>query len=169
MSDTFNIIVGVLFVIVGIVMLVRWVRVHKYIMIKDQQWGYLRIFILFIGLMSIATLLMNMATNTLTDYFRIGATMVAVTAFLAVHDGIGEQGIVSTGKFYPWSQVRSWDLKEEKNYTAVYFTIDSQDEKKPDEYTTKELDFANEDKEYLKKFLNMNVGRKFTRMKKKSR
>ncbi len=169
MSDIFNIVIGVLFVIIGIIMMVRWARVHKYIMIKDQQWGYLRIFFLAIGLMSIATLLMNIASNTITDYFRIAATMVAVTAFLSVHDGIGEEGIVATGKFYPWSEVRSWDLKEEKNYVAAYFTIESEDEKKPDEYTTKELDFAKEDQEYLKKFLNMNVGRKYTRMKKKSK
>ncbi|MBE6130013.1 MAG: hypothetical protein E7185_12180 [Erysipelotrichaceae bacterium] len=168
-KDIFNIVIGVLFVIVGIVMLLRWTRVHKYIMIKDQQWGYLRIFVLFIGLLSIATLLMNAANNTTSDYFRIGATLVAVTAFLAVHDGVGEQGIVSSGKFIPWTEIRSWDLKEEKNYVAAYFTVESQDEKKPDEYTTKELDFANEDKEYLKKFLEMNVGRKYTRMKKKSK
>ena len=99
MSDIFNIVIGVLFVIVGIVMLIRWARVHKYIMIKDQQWGYLRIFFLAIGLMSIATLLMNIASNTISDYFRIAATMVAVTAFLSVHDGIGEEGIVAAVQY----------------------------------------------------------------------
>lgn len=169
MSDIFNIVIGVLFLIVGIFMLIRWSRVHKRIMIKDQQWGYLRIFFLVIGLMSIAALLMNLSANTMSDYFRIAATLVAVTAFLSVHDGVGEEGIVANGKFYPWSTVRSWDYKDEKNYVAVYFTVESEDEKKPDEYTTKQLDFADEDRDYVKKFLNMNVGRKFTRMKKKSR
>ena len=167
-KDIFNIVIGVLFVIVGIVMLLRWTRVHKYIMIKDQQWGYLRIFVLFIGLLSIATLLMNAANNTTSDYFRIGATLVAVTAFLAVHDGVGEDGMVSAGKFYPWNEVRAYDYRENKNHVAVYFMVESRNEKKPDDYTTKELDFSNQDKEVLLKFLKLNLGRKYTRMKRKT-
>jgi hypothetical protein len=148
-------------------MLVRWMKIHKYIMIQDQQWGYLRIMVLILGILSMITLVTNTATNTAWDYFRIAATLIAVTAFMAVHDGVGEEGMVSGGKFYPWSEVRSYDYKEEKNHTAVYFTVESQNEKKPDEYTTKELDFSNQDKEVLIKFLKLNLGRKYTRMKKK--
>ena len=167
-SDLFNYIMGSIFLVIGVYMLIRWLRVHKRIMIKDQQWGYIRIGFLVIGLLSMVNLVMNMSTNRVSDYYRIACTMVAVTAFLAVHDGIGEEGVVSGSKFYPWSVVRAWDLKEEKNFVAVYFMMDSDNPDKPDEYTTKELDFANEDKEYVKKFLNMNVGRKYTRMKRKS-
>jgi len=109
----------------------------------------------------------NTSTNTGWDYFRIAATLLAVTAYLAVHDGVGEEGMVSGGKFFPWSEVRSYDYQEQKNHVAVYFTVESQDEKKPDDYTTKELDFSNQDKEVLMKFLKLNLGRKYTRMKKK--
>ena len=167
MNMYLNLVIGVAFTAFGIVMLIRWARIHKYIMIQDQQWGYLRIAVLAMGLLSMLTLLLNTANNTAWDYFRIAATLVAVTAYLAVHDGVGEEGMVAGGKFFPWNQVRSWDYREQKNTVAVYFTVESQDEKKPDDYTTKELDFSNQDKEVLMKFLRLNVGRKYTRMKKK--
>ena len=58
-------------------------------------------------------------------------------------------------------------MEEKKKVLAVYFTVESQNEKKPDEYVTKELDFANEDKESVKEFLKLNLHRKYTRMKKR--
>lgn len=168
MNMYLNIVIGVVFTVFGIVMLIRWARIHKYIMIQDQQWGTLRIMVLILGVLSMMTLVMNSSSNTAWDYFRIGATLVAVTAYLAVHDGVGEEGLVAAGKLYPWNTVRSYDYQENKNHVAVYFTVESQDEKKPDDYTTKELDFSNQDKEVLMKFLKLNLGRKYTRMKKKS-
>lgn len=167
MNMYLNIAIAVAFTVFGIVMLIRWARFHKYIMIQDQQWGYLRIMVLILGILSMVSLVVNTGTNTAWDYLRLGATLIAVTAFLAVHDGVGEEGLVAGGKFYPWSEVRSYDYREEKNHTAVFFTIESQKEDKPDDYTTKELDFSNQDKEVLIKFLKLNLGRKYTRMKKK--
>lgn len=167
MNMYLNLGIGILFSVFGIVMLIRWIRLHKYIMIQDQQWGYLRIMVLILGLLSMVSLLMNTGTNTAWDYFRIAATLVAVTAFLAVHDGIGEEGLVAAGKFYPWNQVRSYDYTEKKNVVQVFFTVESQNKDKPDDYTTKELDFSNENKDVLMKFLKLNLGRKYTRMKKK--
>lgn len=167
MNMYLNIAIASAFTVFGIVMLIRWTRIHKYIMIQDQQWGYLRIMVLILGILSMVSLF-STATNTVYDYVRIGATLIAVTAFMAVHDGVGEEGMVSGGKFYPWSEVRAYDYRENKNAVAVYFTVESQNEKKPDEYTTKELDFSNQDKEVLLKFLKLNLGRKYTRMKRKS-
>ena len=167
MNMYLNIVIGIVFTAFGIVMMIRWAKIHKKIMIQDQQWGTLRIMVLILGVLSMLTLVMNTATNSGWDYFRIAATLVAVTAYLAVHDGVGEEGLVAGGKFFPWSDVRSYDYQEQKNHVAVYFPVESQDEKKPDDYTTKELDFSNQDKEVLKKFLTLNLGRKYTRMKKK--
>lgn len=168
MNMYLNLVIAIAFTVFGIFMMIRWAKIHKYIMIQDQQWGYLRIMVLILGLLSMITLVVNTQTNTVWDYLRIGATLIAVTAFLAVHDGVGEEGLVAGGKFFPWSEVRSYDYREQKNHVAAYFTVESQNEKKPDEYTTKELDFSNQDKEVLLKFLKMNLGRKYTRMKKKS-
>ena len=88
---------------------------------------------------------------------------------MIVRDGVGEDGMLSGGKFYPWDQVMAYDYRVEKNIVAVYFMIESTDEKKKDEYTTKELDFSISDKDVLLKFLELNLGRKYTRMKKKAK
>ena len=168
MNIYLNIIISATFTVFGIVMLIRWARIHKHIMIQDQQWGYLRIMVLILGLLSMISLFAGGTVNTTWDYVRIAATLLAVTAFMAVHDGVGEDGLVSAGKFYPWNEVRAYDYRENKNHVAVYFMVESQNEKKPDDYTTKELDFSNQDKEVLLKFLKLNLGRKYTRMKRKT-
>ena len=167
MGDTLNIMIGTAFSVVAIVMGIRWIRIHKYIMIQDQQWGTLRILFLAMGLLTIATIFINTANNTPLDYFRMGATLVTVTVYLALHDGVGEEGLVSSGKFIPWSEVRSYDYREKEKVIQVFFMVESDDEKKPDEYTTKELDFSKSDKNVLMKFLKLNLGRKYTRMKRK--
>lgn len=124
---------------------------------------------LVIGVMSFVSFLLTNQNTTLWDYLRICMTVIAVTAYMVVRDGVGEEGLLSAGKFYPWNIVRSYDFEERKNVIAVYFTVESQNEKKPDEYVTKELDFSKEDQETLMKFLKLNLGRKYTRMKKKQK
>lgn len=135
-------------------------------MIQDQQWSTMRILFLVFGLLSFFTLIMNPG-NTILDYVRIVVTIIAVTVYMMTRDGIGEDGLVTAGKFYPWADVRGWDYEDRKNVRAIYFTVESQNEKKPDDYVTKELDFAKDDVELLMKFMNMNLSRKYTRMKKR--
>ncbi len=170
MGDTLNYIFGTVFIGVGIFMLVQWLRYRKKIIIQDQQWGYLRIAFLVLGLATFLTLIMGINSGvpvTGPDFYRIMATLFAVTAFLTYHDGIGEEGMVSAGKFTPWSRVRSYDYEKKERTTAVYFQVESDKKDKPDEYTTKELDFAEKDHASLMRFLEINLGRKYTRMKKR--
>ena len=167
MGNTMNIIISALFGTVSVIMFYRWYRVNRKIMIKDQQWSYLRIMVLVLGVLTAVSLVTNSSTNTVYDYSRIAFTFLAVTAFMALRDGVGEEGLVSIGKFYPWSEVTAYDYTEKKNTVEVYFQLKSQKKNKPDEYTTKVLEFSKEDKEPLLKFMKINLGRKFTRMKRK--
>lgn len=162
-----NIIVSIILAVLSVVLILRWYKLKGKVIIRDQQWSTVRIMFLALGLLSFVSLIMN-KENTLFDYMRIVATIVAVTVFMMMRDGVGEQGMVSGGKLYPWSEVRSWDYEERKNVVAVYFTLESQKKNKPDDYTSKELDFANYDKANVLKFMRMNQGRKYTRMKKRS-
>lgn len=166
MGDFLNIIFIIAFTAVGLLMAYRYVKIRKYILIQDQQWSYMRMTFLLIGVLSAISLL-NTQSNTVLDYIRLGATLVAVSVYMMVRDGIGEDGMVSGGKFTPWNKVRSWDYVERKNIVAMYFTVESTNPKKPDNYTTKELDFAKKDQEILMKFMHLNLHRKYTRMKKK--
>ena len=167
MSDTMNIILIASFSVLSVIMLVRWFLNRGKVMIQDQQWSYIRIMFLVVGLLSILSFIAS--NNSILDYVRLTVMVVAVSAYMIVRDGVGEDGLVSGGKFYPWEIVRAYDYKELKNVVEVYFTVDSTNEKKPDEYTTKVLDFSNESKDILMRFLEINLGRKYTRMKKKTK
>ena len=167
MSNAMNIIISVIFGVTSVIMFYRWSMVHRKIMIHDQQWSYLRIMVLVLGVLTAVNLVLSSSSYTMYDFARSAFTFLAVTAFMAMRDGVGEEGMVSVGKFYPWSEVTAYDYSEKKNTTEVYFTIKSQKKDKPDEYTTKVLEFANDDKETLMKFLKINLGRKYTRMKRK--
>ena len=163
-----NVAISVIFAVLSVIMLFRWNKWRGKVIIQDQQWSTVRILFLAIGVMSFISFLTTNQNTTYWDYIRIVMTIIAVTAYMTVRDGVGEEGLLSAGKFYPWNIVRSYDYEERKKVIAVYFTVESQHEKKPDEYVTKELDFSVEDKETLMKFLKLNLGRKYTRMKKKS-
>lgn len=162
-----NVAISVIFAILSVVMFLRWNKWKGKVIIQDQQWSTVRIMFLAIGLLSFVSFLMTNQNTTLWDYLRICTTIIAVTAYMMIRDGVGEEGLLSGGKFYKWNIVRSWDYEERKNVIAVYFTVESQNEKKPDEYVTKELDFSKEDKDTVLKFLDLNLSRKYTRMKKK--
>lgn len=168
MNNYVNIALIAGFGIVSVLMLIRWGRVHRKVMIADKAWSTLRMIFLAFGLFSLFLLIANVEKTTL-DYARLITSVILVTVFMMLRDGVGEEGMISAGKFYPWNIVRSYDYEERKNILAVYFTVESTDEKKPDNYTTKELDFALEDKELLMKFLTINCGRKYTRMKKRKK
>jgi hypothetical protein len=168
-ADIINIVISILFGALSVLMFVRFKRLHKKVIVQDQQWSVVRIMFLVLGVLAFLSLVYQGSSNTIFDYLRLGMTLIVVTAYMAVRDGIGEDGLVSAGKMYPWNIVRAYDYEERKNVIAVYFTIESQNEKKPDEYTTKELDFSVKDKEYLMEFLKANIHGKFTRMKKKSK
>ena len=167
MNDYLNITITIVFAILAVMMLVRWSKLRGKVMIQDQQWSTLRMVFLAFGILSFFTLFVNQSTNTLYDYLRIGATLAAVTAYMSCRDGVGGEGMISAGKLYPWTEVKAWDYEERAKVLAFYFQIDSQNEKKPDNYTTKELDFAKDDKEAIMKFMNLNLSRKYTRMKRK--
>ena len=163
-----NVAISVIFAVLSVIMLFRWNKWRGKVIIQDQQWSTVRILFLAIGVMSFISFLTTNQNTTYWYYIRIVMTIIAVTAYMTVRDGVGEEGLLSAGKFYPWNIVRSYDYEERKKVIAVYFTVESQNEKKPDEYVTKELDFSVEDKDTLMKFLKLNLGRKYTRMKKKS-
>ena len=163
-----NVAISVIFAVLSVIMLFRWNKWRGKVIIQDQQWSTVRILFIAIGVMSFISFLTTNQNTTYWDYIRIVMTIIAVTAYMTVRDGVGEEGLLSAGKFYPWNIVRSYDYEERKKVIAVYFTVESQNEKKPDEYVTKELDFSVEDKDTLMKFLKLNLGRKYTRMKKKS-
>ena len=168
-TDIINIVISVIFVGLSIPLFIRWRKLTGKVIISDQQWSTMRILFLVIGVLSVISMITQASSMSIFDILRLTATIIAVSIYMVVRDGVGEEGLVSGGKLYPWSDVRAYDYERRKNVIAVYFTVESQNEKKPDDYRSKELDFSVEDEELLKKFLENNLGRKYTRMKKNSK
>ena len=166
LNDTLNIAITIIFAVLSVIMLLRWYKLKGKVMIADQQWSTMRILFLIIGLLSFLLIATNQE-NTIIDYARLCATVIAVSIFMMLRDGIGEEGVISGSVLFPWKKVRAWDYEERKNVIAVFFTIIDKDGKKEEHYE-KELDFANSDKENVLKFLRNNIGNKYTRMKKKA-
>lgn len=168
-SDYINIAIGVIFIGVSIPLFFRWRRLTGKVIITDQQWSTMRILFLVVGVLSVITMVTQGSSMTIFDIFRLTGTIIAVSIYMVVRDGVGEEGLVAGGKLIPWSEVRAYDYEVRKNVVAIYFTVESQNEKKPDDYRSKELDFALEDRDLLMKFLETNLGRKYTRMKKNAK
>lgn len=168
-TDIINIVISVIFVGLSIPLFIRWRKLTGKVIISDQQWSTMRILFLVIGVLSVISMITQASSMSIFDILRLTATIIAVSIYMVVRDGVGEEGLVSGGKLYPWNEVRAYDYERRKNVIAVYFTVESQNEKKPDDYRSKELDFNVEDEELLKKFLENNLGRKYTRMKKTSK
>ncbi len=165
MGNLFDILMTVVFAAIGGFMFYRAFRTHKKIMFYDKTWGGFRSFFALIA--TIALLSMVYGNNDFWGQTRNIVLLFASMSFLFVRDGIGEEGIVTSGQFLPWSEVRAYDyVLEEKKLTA-FFTVESQNKKKPDQYSTQAIDFDRKNEKQIIEFLNLNIGRKRTRMKKK--
>lgn len=167
MGDIYNLIFTGIFAGIGIYMTIVYFNTKKYLMIKDQQWSGFRIIFLVLGVLSIVNFFSS--DNTVLDYFRIIATLFCVSMLLAVHNGVGEEGIVAGLKYYKWSEVRGWDYEKKQNTTDIYFQVDNKNEKKKDEYNTKPVTFDKTNQEYALRFMKLNANGKYMRMKRRSK
>lgn len=165
MSTTWNIIFTVVFGVIAVWSFIRFISVNKYIMIKDQQWSFVRLAFVALGILSIINLFQS--GNTIYDYIRIIAALTCVTAMITARNGIGEEGVSSNGRLYRWNTVRGWDYDQREYDTTFYFQVDSTNEKKKDNYTTKSIVFDKNGKDYALKFMRLNQGGKYMRMKRK--
>ena len=153
LNDIINIVIGVVFIGLSIPLFFRWKKLNGKVIIADQQWSTMRILFLAVGVLSVLSMFTQGASMSVFDIFRLTGTIIAVSVYMVVRDGVGEDGLVTGGKMIPWSEVRAYDYEKRKNVIAVFFTVESQNEKKPDDYRSKELDFSLQDEEQLKRFL----------------
>ena len=155
----------VVFGALAVLMFVRYFRVRGQIIIQDKTWNGIRIGFGFIEILALASIFMQ--GNTLWDYIRIVCMILASTAYMIARDGLGEDGLVHNGHVIPWNKVRAWDKNEKSSVIELFFTLEPTNEKKPDKYSTIEIDFDIKNKEQVDRFMNLNLKRKFTRMKRK--
>ena len=165
MGDFWNIIFSVIFGGVAVVMFYRFFKTSKKILIKDRRFSGIRIGFVLIGMVTM--LAMFSSQNTTFDYVRSTLTLLCVSSLMMARDGIGDEGVVVGGEFYKWKECRAWDLIKKDHSMDVFFTLESRNKNKPDQYKTKTVEFDEKDMDNVVKFLTLNQGRKKQRMKKR--
>ncbi len=168
MSNYINIALTAVFGVIGVVLFARYFKVRNILIVQDKMWNFIRIMFGTVEIFILIDLITTSSSSRSTlDWIRIVVMIITCTAFMFARDGLAQEGLVHQAKLVPWNIVRAWDMRETSKQVEVYFTIESQNAKKPDEYKTIELDFDKGNKEQVEKFLNINLGRKKTRMKRK--
>lgn len=162
-TDAVNFGIAVLFGVFAIMMLVHMVKHYKWIEIPDRQWSALKILFLAIGLLTILSILTDTSMITsLSGILRTVTTTAAVIIYLLMKDGIGEQGLVSGITTYTWKDIKAYDYEEDNKKFHVFFVMDSSKGEQ-----VRELIFDRDKEEEVKDLLKKNLGRKYTRMKKR--
>lgn len=165
MNFTLNIALIAGFGILGGIMFYRYFKVRDCLIVQDKAWNFMRIGFAVIEMLVVVSILAG--GNTTLDYVRIAVMVLACTAYMIVRDGLAEEGLVHNGKVIPWNQVRAWDRVEKPRVIELFFTLESTKKNKPDQYSTIEIDFDMRNKAQVDRFMNLNLRRKYTRMKKK--
>lgn len=158
-----NITLTSMFGALGIWMLLNVLRTRNKIKYKDRMWTGTRILFLICGIMILTTIF---AFNTWLDYLRLAFMLLSIFAYLFMRDGVGEEGVCSSGRFVSWEQVRSYDFEEGKKDFKTWFMIRDTDRKgRPSDFTMN-VNFDKKDEDVVKKYLSEKIGRKYTRRRK---
>lgn len=165
MDLTLNIALIVGFGVLGGIMFYRFAKVRDKLIVQDKAWNFMRIGFAVIEMLVVVSIFAG--GNSTLDYVRIAVMVLACTAYMIVRDGLAEEGLVHNGKIIPWNQVRAWDKVEKSKAIELFFTLESTKKNKPDQYSTIEIDFDPGNKAQLDRFMDLNLRRKYTRMKKK--
>lgn len=162
MNDYVNILLCALFGGMGIWMLLSYFKTNKKILIKDRTWTFSRGLFLAAGIAAAVTVVFY---NTFLDYLRIITMLMAIAGFLLMRDGVGEEGIVSMGKFTPWKMIRNYDCGMNKKKFTVIFNCNDKSGKSKDTYMSY-IDFDVKDADKVQALLKEKIGNKYIRMKK---
>ena len=156
-----NYILTALFVAVIVYLLLGYVKAFGKVRITDRNWSVPRI--LFLVAFLLAFLMFFTAQNTY-DIVRTVITIIALGLFFFLRDGIGEEGVVSLAHFTPWSQIRSYDYRQDKKAFTVYF-VEEKKSKSNTDYSLV-MNFDRKDEEAVKKLLQEACPKKHIRFKK---
>lgn len=162
MNVASNLVIIFMFVALGVWVGRGYLLTRNKIVIKDRLWNLSRILFLGAGVFSMFTLL---TLHTPLDILRSVITLAVVVLFVFSRDGIGEEGICSFGRFFPYQDVVGYDYKENKKDFSAYFVLNDGKARKSNEYSLA-IPFEKDQEEAVKALLKKHIGRKYVRMKK---
>ncbi|MBP3891035.1 MAG: hypothetical protein J6D29_02595 [Solobacterium sp.] len=162
MGDISNYIIIAMFLAIGVWVGIGFFRTRDKITIYDRMWNFSRILFLVCGILSVLSLI---TMHEPIDIVRAIVTFVVIILFIFTRDGIGEEGVSSFGRFYPYKSIVGYDFRENKKDFSAYFIVDDGKERKSGEYNV-QVPFEKKDEERVRALLKDKIGRKYVRMKK---
>lgn len=161
MSNISNFIILAIFVGMAFFMTKGYISTKGKVVIRDRKWSANRILFAIAGVLALSTAFVY---QNIWDIVRLVVMLIAIVMYLLTRDGIGEEGIVSFGRFTAWEDVRAYDYKKNKKTFDVFFVL--KDSKSNEENYTVIVNFDLNKEEEVVAYLKEKIGRKYTRMKK---
>lgn len=160
MTDGFNYLMIAVFLGLAGYMGYRHFTNMKKVLIKDRQQKSIRILVVVMGFLVASATILNISRNTVFDYTRTILLVFVIAFFYAMHDGIGNEGVVAYSRFYAYRDIVAYDYIKDNETTTIF--IETEGNKKD----IKRVVFNASDSEGVLKLLKDNIGKKYKRMKK---
>ncbi|MBW9211970.1 MULTISPECIES: DUF5673 domain-containing protein [Terrabacteria group] len=138
-------------------------RCASKVKIKDRQWTIIRTLVLVIALLSSLEFFAGFSVLLLIRYI---VTLVACLIFFFSHDGVGNEGFVSGSYFYPYQDVKAYDVYKQAKRFTVIFIIQEENRKRKFEELTREVNFDLKNQKAVEQLLKEKIGKKYRRLKK---
>lgn len=161
MSNISNFIILAIFAGMAFFMTKGYISTKGKVVIRDRKWSANRILFAIAGVLALSTAFVY---QNIWDIVRLVVMLIAIVMYLLTRDGIGEEGIVSFGRFTAWEDVRAYDYKKNKKTFDVFFVL--KDSKSNEENYTVIVNFDLNKEDEVVAYLKEKIGRKYTRMKK---
>jgi len=158
----YELILGGVFFALGTYLTICTVRTHSALVIKDTNWSTGRILFMVCAALSVVSIV---TAGNMYGYIRFLATLFCIVAFMVNRDGVGERGVVTTGKVIPWSEVTAYDYQMLGKKFYVYFLVNRKGKGERDIA----IPFDGKDKDKVTNYLKKVAGKKYRRMKKDDR
>lgn len=156
--DYAEIILSVLFCALAIHQFVGIYRTYQYITYFEMRWTVSRILFIICGVFALFSMFF---VTHMASRIRLFFMMLCVIVFIYSRDGIGEDGIGASGKWYPWDRVKSYDYLSKGKKFYVHFVVKKE---KADRDVT--IPFEQKREKEITAFLKEKVGKKHMRRKK---
>ncbi|MBQ6451624.1 MAG: hypothetical protein IJJ29_06850 [Solobacterium sp.] len=162
MSLSTNLIMGAIFLALGIWLTIGVVRTRSKLTITDKMWNASRILFAIAGGLSIVSFFSYEGPQ---DFLRIIPTTYAIFIFLLLRDGIGETGFASFGKFTKWEDVRAYDYSRESKKFVLYVSSAKEDGRTTTGSSIP-INFDPKDEQRVIDFMKEHLPKKYRRMRK---
>ena len=157
MSDMTNLILMAFFLGMDGYFIYRFFRTRKYIKVVDRFPTFIYVMMSLLFFSILITMLFDPMNNMLS-YVRSGLMLLLVVMFFLARDGIGDEGIVVSGRFIPYSDIKGWDYEEDKKVFRTYYSLGDNN--------FRTVSFELKNKDAVLELLKEHIQKKYMRMRK---